>query len=41
MSGSLYVTTAKALNLDLKRFNQDCHSSAASAVIEKDVKLTQ
>jgi protein-disulfide isomerase len=41
LSGSLYVTTAKALNLDLKRFNQDRHSSAASAAIQKDIKLTQ
>lgn len=38
---SLYVATAKALNLNLKQFNHDRNSSAASAAIQKDVQLAQ
>lgn len=41
LSESLYVTTAKTLNLDLKRFNQDRNSSAAIAAIKKDIQLAQ
>lgn len=35
----LYVATAKALNLDLKRFDQDRNGDAAKAVIQKDVEM--
>jgi len=38
---SLYVATAKALNLDLKRFDQDRNGNAASAAIQKDVEMAQ
>jgi protein-disulfide isomerase len=37
----LYVATAKALNLDLKRFDQDRKSDAASAAIQKDVDMAE
>lgn len=37
----LYVATAKALNLDLTRFDQDRNSNAASAAIQKDVEAAQ
>jgi protein-disulfide isomerase len=37
----LYVATAKALNLDLKRFDQDRNSNAASAAIQKDVEMAE
>src|SRR5919202_1125026 len=37
----LYVATAKALNLDLKRFDQDRNSNAASAAIQKDVHMAE
>lgn len=37
----LYVTTAKALNLDLKRFDQDRNSQAANAAIQKDVEMAE
>ena len=38
---SLYVATAKALNLDLKRFDQERNSNTASAAIQKDVEMAQ
>ncbi len=37
----LYVATAQALNLDLKRFDQDRNGQAASAAIQKDVELAE
>lgn len=37
----LYVATAKALNLDLKRFDQDRNSDAASKAIQKDVEIAE
>jgi protein-disulfide isomerase len=37
----LYVATAKALNLDLKRFDQDRKGNAASAAIQKDVEMAE
>jgi protein-disulfide isomerase len=37
----LYIATAKALNLDLKRFDQDRKSDAASAAIQKDVDMAE
>jgi protein-disulfide isomerase len=37
----LYVATAKALNLDLKRFDQDRNGPAASAAIQKDVEMAE
>lgn len=37
----LYVATAKALNLDLKKFDQDRQSDAASAAIQKDIEMAQ
>ncbi len=37
----LYVATAKALNLDLKRFDQDRNGQAASAAIQKDVEMAE
>lgn len=37
----LYVATAKALNLDLKKFDQDRQSEAASAAIQKDLELAE
>lgn len=37
----LYVATAKALNLDLKRFDQDRNSDAASKAIQKDVEMAE
>lgn len=37
----LYVATAKALNLDLKKFDQDRNGTAASAAIQKDVEMAQ
>jgi protein-disulfide isomerase len=37
----LYVATAKALNLDLKRFDQDRNGQAASAAIQKDVDMAE
>lgn len=37
----LYVATAKALNLDLKRFDQDRNSEAASAAIKKDMDMAE
>jgi len=36
-----YTSTAKGLNLDLKRFNGDRNSEAASAAIEKDIQLAE
>lgn len=47
LSESLYVTTAKTLNLDLKRFKQDRNSNAAITAItaitaiKKDIQLAQ
>ncbi len=41
LSESFYVTTAKALNLDIKQFNQDRNSSAAIAAINKDIQLAK
>lgn len=37
----LYVATAKALNLDLKRFDQDRKSDSASAAIQKDIDMAE
>lgn len=37
----LYVATAKALNLDLQRFDQDRKGQAASAAIQKDVDMAE
>ncbi len=37
----LYIATAKALNLDLKQFDQDRKSDAASAAIQKDVDMAE
>jgi protein-disulfide isomerase len=37
----LYVATAKSLNLDLKRFDQDRNSDAANAAIQKDVEMAE
>jgi predicted DsbA family dithiol-disulfide isomerase len=37
----LYVATAKALNLDLKKFDQDRKGEAASAAIQKDVAMAE
>ncbi len=37
----LYTATAKALNLDLKRFDQDRNSEAATAAIQKDVDMAE
>jgi protein-disulfide isomerase len=37
----LYVATAKALNLDLKKFDQDRQGEAVSAAIQKDVELAE
>lgn len=37
----LYVATAKALNLDLKRFDGDRNSEAASAAIKKDMDMAE
>ena len=37
----LYVATAQALNLDLKRFDQDRNGQAASAAIQKDVEMAE
>ena len=37
----LYAATAKALNLDLKRFDQDRNSEAASAAIKKDMDMAE
>lgn len=37
----LYVATAKALNLDLKKFDQDRKGEAVSAAIQKDVDLAE
>jgi protein-disulfide isomerase len=37
----LYVATAKALNLDLKKFDQDRQGEAASAAIQKDMELAE
>jgi protein-disulfide isomerase len=37
----LYVATAKALNLDLQRFDQDRNGQAASAAIQKDVEMAE
>jgi protein-disulfide isomerase len=36
-----YVATAKALNLDLQRFDQDRNGQAASAAIQKDVEMAE
>jgi len=38
---SLYVATAKALNLDLKRFDQDRNSQAADSAIQEDMKMAE
>lgn len=38
---SFYVATAKALNLDLQRFNQDRNSKATEAAIQKDVEMAE
>lgn len=38
---SLYVATAKALNLDLKRFDQDRNSPAADSAIQEDMKMAE
>lgn len=37
----LYVATAKALNLDLKRFDQDRNGQAATAAIQKDIEMAE
>jgi protein-disulfide isomerase len=37
----IYVATAKALKLDLKRFDQDRNSNAATAAIQKDVEMAE
>lgn len=37
----LYVATAKALNLDLKKFDQERQGEAASAAIQKDMELAE
>ncbi|HEY9672709.1 MAG TPA: thioredoxin domain-containing protein [Waterburya sp.] len=37
----LYIATAKALNLDLKRFDQDRNSEAATAAIQKDMDMAE
>lgn len=37
----LYVATAQALKLDLKRFDQDRNGQAASAAIQKDVEMAE
>lgn len=37
----LYVATAKALNLDIQKFDQDRKSEAASAEIQKDVEMAE
>ncbi|BAZ08888.1 DSBA oxidoreductase [Calothrix sp. NIES-4071] len=41
LNESTYVEIAKSLNLDIKLFNQARNSSAASAAIEKDIKLAE
>lgn len=41
LSEQFYINTAKALNLDLKRFDQDRNSNAATAAIQKDVEMAQ
>ncbi len=41
LSESFYVSTAKALNLDLQQFDRDLHSSAAHTAIQKDIQLAQ
>ncbi|MBF2063580.1 MAG: thioredoxin domain-containing protein [Calothrix sp. C42_A2020_038] len=41
LSESFYIATAKALNLDIKRFNQDRNSSAATEAINNDIELAQ
>jgi protein-disulfide isomerase len=37
----LYVATAKALNLDLKKFDQDRKGEAASTAIQKDMAMAE
>ncbi len=37
----LYVATAKALNLDLKKFDQDRQGDVVSAAIQKDVAMAE
>lgn len=37
----LYLATAKTLNLDLKKFEQDRKGEAASAAIQKDVEMAE
>jgi protein-disulfide isomerase len=39
LGDELYVETAKALGLDMQRFNRDRASTAASAAIEQDMQL--
>jgi protein-disulfide isomerase len=41
LSEALYVETAKKLNLDLKKFNQDRNSEAATQAIQKDVEMAE
>ncbi|BAZ08813.1 DSBA oxidoreductase [Calothrix sp. NIES-4071] len=41
LSDSFYISTAKALNLDLKRFNKERNSRAASAAVETDMQLAK
>jgi protein-disulfide isomerase len=41
LSEALYVETAKKLNLDLKKFNQDRNSEAATQAIQKDVEMAK
>lgn len=38
---SFYVSTAKALNLDMKKFDQDRNSKATEAAIQKDVDMAE
>lgn len=37
----LYLATAKTLNLDLKKFDQDRQGEAASAAIQKDIEMAE
>ncbi|MEH2409645.1 DsbA family protein [Nostoc sp.] len=41
LSNSFYAATAKALNLDIKQFNQDRSSSAAIAAINNDIQFAE
>jgi protein-disulfide isomerase len=41
LSEPFYVATAQSLNLDLKRFEEDRNSNAASVAIQQDVQIAQ